>query len=1064
MNSSFASVSAQILNYNNNVLELLSKLNTIMTASDSSVKFDFTDQFGVLTTYDIPSFGYLLGEIKRLSNNLNTIYNIDSPNGTYIQTSNSNQFKKIVSINLNKEPKNVTEVNIINTFEANYNNFFDGLLNPMLKVTIDLNDKIDNYIRKVLVRRYIVSFERDETGVLTSAGQSALASFNNTFKGKNNVTLLDFTTWHSTTNGVLTPNYPYYDQETFDLEPNEVLYDGMFSVLKTEEDSLNKKIWYHLNTLDYLVVKTKEKKQLKVGDELLLNTEQTSTKYSIIEVSLSASNPRIRVQTVEGVEPIPVLVNALKINTPLLYNKNVKVSIGHDERCVLFVKPLNTDLNLLSKDWSLGSGFWTNELVLTSTTSDNGKTLSDYYAQTVYDYGEVLNDLVKKRIPTKLGEKPNSPTLVPENFKVIQINAHLTDNKDTKEITKKYAVQKELKSEIAQLDQAIKSKSKELRATGVLNNSVELTTTADLKKLVDAKSSKTSLLQSTIGEIIALSTNPNINNIQPKYRLRGFWDMPLAKIVSGSQPQEVIQFKVQYKYVSKDGNEAPVNTYSIIKNDNTLKSNAAFSNWNEYISDVRKRVYNPIKDVYEWVIEDVSDADTPNINQLDLAIQPNEAIEIRIKSISEVGYPESPMESDWSESITIQFPDNLSDVLNENQFILKEASQEDLVIKVKNELGNVEEHVSNQTVIGNRTYYHTADKILSGIKDSNSVELSVYEFMVNLSNEVKSLKEQIERTRGILQVSIFRNKEEYLVKSDSVLTFNIECEDYLTQYTGETNGRSGRVYTNSIYTVKDFYVKIKNVAASSPLGLSTNRSYDYSGFYSSNVPQVFWTNDRDELLYSNLTGVSTTQLNNQFIWMTNFDEKTTTITSGLANNIGNSFQTSNSITDKLAQAEYNIGYTQPNELLSFKDDNNSLMDIDKWSDINPTIASNEKLLSTIHPSVQNLEDLVEKNADSIKTLKASQEFIIPLNIYFKINSIDPSKGDGVNYDFVDLNNAKKSTKHTKKLKFYLENEADNKPFVFKVVFNINRNKVSQGRLAPDTATFKPSGNFFTPNQ
>jgi hypothetical protein len=45
--------------------------------------------------------------------------------------------------------------------------------------------------------------------------------------------------------------------------------------------------------------------------------------------------------------------------------------------------------------------------------------------------------------------------------------------------------------------------------------------------------------------------------------------------------------------------------------------------------------------VYTWLTEDITNPDLPNINQLDISIQSNEKIDIRIKSISEVGWPDS---------------------------------------------------------------------------------------------------------------------------------------------------------------------------------------------------------------------------------------------------------------------------------------------------------------------------------------------------------------------------------------------------------------------------------------
>jgi hypothetical protein len=48
--------------------------------------------------------------------------------------------------------------------------------------------------------------------------------------------------------------------------------------------------------------------------------------------------------------------------------------------------------------------------------------------------------------------------------------------------------------------------------------------------------------------------------------------MPNAVIVNGTKPQEIVQFIIQYRYISKDGREAPVDTYDI----NNSQSRASF--------------------------------------------------------------------------------------------------------------------------------------------------------------------------------------------------------------------------------------------------------------------------------------------------------------------------------------------------------------------------------------------------------------------------------------------------------------------------------------------------------
>ncbi len=257
---------------------------------------------------------------------------------------------------------------------------------------------------------------------------------------------------------------------------------------------------------------------------------------------------------------------------------------------------------------------------------------------------------------------------------------------------------------------------------------------------------------------------------------------------------------------------------------------------------------------------------------------------------------------------------------------------------------------------------------------------------------------------------------------------------------------TGRVYANNIYSIKDFLLKIRNKSSDSPLGLLSNRTYintTNSDIYNQSAPQSFWINDQNELIFSNLTGQTKSQIDNQFVWLVNYDSLNQTSITKLSDNIGNGFiqSDSNSITSILSSTEFNLGYSE-NSILSFVGNNNSLLDVSKWIDNTVSVSSTTKLLTSIHPSVPKLEDIVETNADKNRALDGgtSNDINVPINIYFKMNALDPSQ-TGLNYQYVNLNSATKTIRHTKKIKFLLETDVDNRPFVFTIKFVINRNKV-----------------------
>jgi hypothetical protein len=1037
--SSFVTVANQITAYNKNIVETLSKINALSTTKEPSVDIQIIDVEGVLRSYSLPSFTFLKTEIERLNNSINSLYSIDTA-GALIQTSTTNKFKKIITVDLNREPNPINDLGSITQFKASKNWFFDSMLNPSLFIELDLSNKIENNVRKALSRRYMIDFNQDADGNFTNLGQSAINSFNQLFRGKSDIDIQDFENWHRTTPGIVSPLDPNYDEQVFDLEPNVILYDGLFNVITIEEDTLNRKLWYHLNTLDYLVNETLEVKQLSINDELIINQEVSNTRYKIIEISNTESNFRIRVERIEGLQPIPVGIGTLKIYSPVIYRKKIKISFGYNERNVIFLKPMNADNNLMAKDWSRGTAFYTNDLRLSSSDSENGSTMEQFYVDYVYDYGEVLQDLVAKKTPNKLAGTPNVTTLNLDNFKVVQINKHLTDTPDANLIKTKHNYTVSLKNEIRQIQEAIDDRNKKLKVTRFTSKSAEKQFSQEIVDLNNKKNSKSKLHSTTIQDIINLSRS-NTSKVEPKYRLRGFWNMPEAVVTRGNLPQEVIQFRIQYRYISKDGKEPSVETFNI--KENNQQKTGAFSNWTEFKSDVRKRTFDKSNGTYKWQIEDIENADTPNINQLDIPINVGEKVEMRIKSVSEVGWPESPVESDWSEILTFQFPDDLNNVLNDNDFILKEASKEELKVSMQSELTarGLDEHLSETSVINNKTFHHSADKIVSGFKDDNGVILDLLEYLTKLENRVKSLEEKIKRAKGELEIVIIRNNQEFVIKNNSETSFNIELEDYLETFT-QTGVKTGRVYENNIYVIKDFVIRVKNKSVDSSLGLLSNRDYTGSSIYNSAAPQVFWVNNQDELIFSDVSGSSKTQLNNQFIWALNYDSVTQTNLVKLSENIGNSFTTlnNNSLTNILGLSEYNLGYSE-NTSISFISSNNSLLDTTKWIDSIESVGSTEKLLSTIHPVVNDLDNLVESNDEKVKSISGGSEIIVPLNIYFKMNSLSNTK-TGKNYEYIDLNKSKRTVKHIKIVKLFIEDENQNRPFIFSLKFTLNRSKVT----------------------
>lgn len=1047
--SSFPKVAEQIINYNKNIVDILTNLSKISETQDTTIQFSVADENGTARSYTMPSLLGIQKELERLDMNIRSLYSIDAA-GSLIRTEGSNNFKKIITVDLNREPQDLGIISSVAKFKQSPNWFFDSLLNPLLSVEFELTGMEDS-VRKILSRRYIVDFAKNPDGTLTTLGQSALNSFNDNFVGKATGagSLTNFLNWHRQTPGVMDPNNPRYDEQMFDLEPNSLQYEGIFNVIQMRPDTINRKLFIQLDKLEYRDIQNNTQKSLVIGDELIVNTigqnAKASTRYKILEINTDVGFG-VRLERIDGFDPITTGIGTLKLYSPVLYSKRVRISIGYDERNVVFLKPVNAENNLVAKNWSSGTAFYSNDLLLEDPSDANGTSLQQFYVDYVYDYGTVLKDLVAKKIPNTLASQPNVVTLNPDNFKVVQINQHLTDTPDANLIKQKHNIQLNLKSEIEQIQNAISDRGKKLKITKFKSISEKKKFDIELDDLQLKRSSKAKQLANIAQEIINISNNPN-SKVEPKFRMRGFWSMPESVATRGTKPQEIVQFRVQYKYVSKDGKETPVETFQV-DNPNKL---ASFSNWIEFKTDARKRIFDPTTGEYSWKIEDVESADTPNINQIDLPIQQNETIQFRVAAISEVGWPDSPVESEFSEILTVSFPDDLNNVYQENDIsaILQAASKEELKITMTNELTSkgLDEHLADQITVDGKVYLHDTQSIISGFKDENGAQLDLYEYLQSLQDRIKSLEDRINRVKGELEVIVFRNNQEFVITNGSETVFNIECEDYLESFTGQ-GIPTGRVYENNIYVIKDFVVRIKN-KSTSPLGLLSNRTYlQNSAVYNTGVPQCFWVNEKDELMTSDISGSTKTQINYQFVWSVNYDSVSDTTVTKLSENIGNSFTTNNSITGILASNEFNVGYNETS-VLNFIGNNLSLLEPVKWIDNSTSVASTTKLLTSIHPVIQDLEKITETNSDKVKTVNSGDQndIVIPINIYFKLNALDTNQ-QGLNYQYVNFNNSSKTVKHIKKVKFFLENEAENRPFTFSLKFNINRNKVIMKKITP----------------
>jgi hypothetical protein len=681
--NSISSLVAQFLRLQKNSLEIINGLNEVAVSTNNTVTIEFLDEQGLPQNQNIPSYGFLRGEIQRIDSNIQALAGISessatvrNPDGTYSQIYKSEPLK---------EPARLTNLAVPSTFDVKDNWFFESFLTPLLYINVNVTGQVPDAADRIVVKRIIANTTTD----------AQKNYFDTSLKGRNDLSYNQFIQ-ALTDNGI-----GYFVDEAIEQLPlRTIRFIGGFSVtgyyddLVTVTDANGNQFQetrrnYKLDKLTYTDTLSTfvDGRSLNVGDKI---STQDGTQYQVTSVDRDQSS--IQAKRVSGYQPITIGANTISISSTDFGPRYAQVNIGYNERQGIFFKAIDDNFNIVGAVWSTGIVFWSNELQ-TKNSSGTVVNLETYYLSEVSDLGKMFLGAAKEnKVPAIEGLVPTAPLIDQTNFKVVQINKQITDSTPIKVVNDKLALKSSLKVEINQLDESINQSRLQLNTglSSINEGSLQLTNISDspilgsnispvsvtgqkttpigvnvqavkanLSTLIQERVKKVELYSSLVSEVNTLSLDVPQIVTPPKYRVRGFWAFPSPQISPSTGPQQVIQFKVRYRYLSDSGSSQPNDQIEFIDNDGT-KKNASFSNWTEYKTDIRKKVYDPQKGVYIWAPEDPSNSDVQNINQLDLAITKGEIVEIQIASISEAGWPDNPLTSDYSQSVTVSFPDNLS--------------------------------------------------------------------------------------------------------------------------------------------------------------------------------------------------------------------------------------------------------------------------------------------------------------------------------------------------------------------------------------------------------------------
>ena len=771
-----------------NSLETIDKISNAVSSSEDSVKLVLTDPNDPKkkVEYIIPSFGYLKSEIDRLSASLNTMTNITDGAGSRIRLSDGT-YRKIIASKVPSEAPTITHVDNITNFNFKSNWFFEDMLNPCLYVTWDMSSQISPETERVSIQRFILKCDT----------QAKIDAFNSNLKGRNDVDYKEFLTF------LLNNRIKYtLDDEIKDLPPRARRYYGTFSVVRIEmEKDLNgnnvKR--YILDSLEFTDTRSgfENTRLLTVGDMVEVNSNPTTTRYEVIFVD--SSENKIGLKCVEGCEGVRIGAETLKISASQDTLVSADIPIGFDEREVIFVKAIDPDSNIPSNKWSPGVAFYTNDLTYVDDTGAT-QTLQKFYQKNVVDFGQVLLSYAYDYYPSiREGIIPNTPVLNfaggEGDFKIVQINTQLTESTDAASFRSLVSDKAKVQSELDNIANEISKQKELIQTTQYISTNDKLAAQTKLNTLVDNQSILASNYNSIVNNIKARYESGNVAT--PKYRVRGFWDIPDSKISPSSGEQKIIKFKIRYRYLSEYGNANKEEEFTYTSGNASVTGR--FSNWNEIETKTRERVKTSTG--WEWKRIDTADPDEVNINQLDIPINPGEQVEIQVKSVSEAGWPSNPLESDWSDPITVSFSDFAELQADDITELIEQNRVDAAVANVTKMFSGTAAHMSSSFYTNDKYFAHTAESITSGFLTPEQTPITLYDKLQDLQNQISMIIEQINGTMGDIKVNLFDDSDEQKVYSliEGGTTY-VYAGDYLSVVNSlDPEKRKGAIVTKTYY-------------------------------------------------------------------------------------------------------------------------------------------------------------------------------------------------------------------------------------------------------------------------
>ena len=677
--SSINQIFNKTLGISNRSLTILQGLTKAMVTTDNAVEIIITNEKGEKVSQFIPSITQISGKVVDMRATLELIKQQKTLEYTEVEYnklqtySEPNRIKtlpRLGSVNLKDNPK--------------FKMFLDKMFSIDLDLTIDYNEfgqlpipiqSVSLLAKNLKIREYCIKYD-DIDGfeafydLLVYQDHRELERF---LAGKDTVdnTLL------YTHNAI-----PYeMTEKVIDLEPLQLEQSGEYLITEIIQDNdiahevhiqyedvvmFRKKVVFDNNIVNERTGDTLtpiNARFLRVGDKLIKNYVNV---YDIISDNVLDSNGiRIpnayEIQYTQGSSQL-LLMDKLQIASRLYNVKKVPYNFHPNYLTILFFKSISPNLFIENSNYSTGLLIAPHEI---RYENENGVTdVRQYFYDYIYDYEEYFIGLQSEMaIPAHSGLKPNTPILNESNFQVIRTsNVTWSDDATINELLSKLSFYNNL---IATL-----TNEQTILASEILSceqqhgrGSNECVDTVKRHQEISNEILQTNALISKVRTDLQVLEFANLENLNAtQYQMYGWWDIPEPRIDARGRVQDIIAFDVEISFLDQDENPRCTPGINFENKDGeTIKG--LFPEQTVITTTTRKKVWNPLTGRFTW---DFINTSTLNdtFNTIQHSIRPFDVVKIRIRSVSEAGFPNNAVRGDWSESIFVRFPNEFLNITN----------------------------------------------------------------------------------------------------------------------------------------------------------------------------------------------------------------------------------------------------------------------------------------------------------------------------------------------------------------------------------------------------------------